>query len=72
MANQEGEEDQFQADLAKALALSLETHAMESLRREGNVYVNVSQGMYYKTLVQYSFQTRNVRNVRYIEGMKYY
>jgi len=44
MANQEGEEDQFQADLAKALALSLETHAMESLRREGNVYVNVSQG----------------------------
>ena len=46
MADQEGEEDQFQADLAKALALSLETHAMENLRREGAVHVNMSQGMY--------------------------
>ena len=45
MADQEGEEDQFQADLAKALAHSLETHAVENLRREG-AYVNVSQGMY--------------------------
>ena len=33
MAAQDGE-DQFQADLAKAMALSLETHAMEKLRRE--------------------------------------
>ena len=46
MAEHDGEE-QFQADLAKALALSLETHAMENLRREdsGRVYVNVSAGM---------------------------
>jgi len=45
MAEHDGEE-QFQADLAKALALSLETHAMENLRREdsGRVYVNVSAG----------------------------
>jgi len=45
MADQEGE-DQFQADLAKALALSLETHAIENIRREdySRVYVNVSQG----------------------------
>ena len=53
MADQEGEEDQFQADLAKALALSLETHAIENLRREGGVYVNVPQGMYLKTWVQF-------------------
>ena len=47
MADQEGD-DQFQADLAKALALSLETHAMENLRREdySRVYVNVPQGMF--------------------------
>ena len=44
-------EDQFQEDLAKALALSLETAAMETLRREDCHYnkrsfVNVPQGMY--------------------------
>ena len=43
MADQEGE-DQFQADLAKALALSLESHAIENIRREdySKVYVNVT------------------------------
>ena len=29
-----GDQDQYEADLAQALALSLETHAIETLRRQ--------------------------------------
>eukprot|EP00092_Neocalanus_flemingeri_P001614 GFUD01001721.1.p1 GENE.GFUD01001721.1~~GFUD01001721.1.p1 ORF type:complete len:1837 (+),score=416.06 GFUD01001721.1:479-5989(+) len=46
MADHQEGEDQFQADLAKALALSLESHAMENSKREdySRVFVNVPQG----------------------------
>ena len=33
--HQDPGQDQYESDLAQALALSLETHAIESLRRQG-------------------------------------